>query len=108
MRLFVECHHCHRRIYLGITAEGRNELIQRLGSSDFEVECPHCNYSDTYSVNEVFAVESNVLPAGAIIGGLIGLLGGPIGLIIGSSAGALLGASADAEDQRKARLFNES
>lgn len=109
MRLFVKkCENCHQKIYLNVFARTRKKLRLEIGES-FEVKCNHCDYIGTYWVDDVWAEEGPPsLPAGAVIGGLIGLLGGPLGLIFGGGVGALLGANADENENRMVRRFNKS
>lgn len=109
MRLFIKkCKNCGQKIYLNVFAHTREELRRKIGDP-FEVKCNHCGHIDTYWADGVYAEEGPPsLPAGAIIGGLIGLLGGPLGLIIGGGLGALLGANADENEGRMVRGFNRS
>ena len=103
MRLYVQCHDCSERIYLSTRARKRSELPNHM-----EITCPHCGYTDFYSRDEVHAeAETGVTIGGAVLGGLIGLLGGPLGVIIGGIGGSILGANADAEEQRRVREFYE-
>ena len=62
-----------------------------------------------YSNRNVFAeAEAGQTTGGAVLGGLVGLLGGPIGLILGGAAGAMLGAANENSEQTKANRFNQS
>lgn len=106
MRLYVT--HCDRRIYLGISASDRYQLAESVGTR-FRVQCPRCGGYYDYSVDEVVAEpESGAAPGGAILGGLIGLIGGPLGMLIGGGVGTLWGAKADQDEERKANRFNRS
>ncbi len=109
MRLFIRgCNHCRRRIYLGIIAPTRNKLADRFGYS-FEIVCPHCQNYSHHNINEVFAEQGPpATPAGAILGGLVGLIGGPLGMLIGGGLGTLWGANADEEERRRVNRFNRS
>ena len=109
MRLYVEqCNNCNRRIYLNITALDRSQLANRIGYS-FEIQCPHCRNYSYHTVDEVLAEPGpSATPAGAILGGLIGLIGGPLGMLIGGGLGTLWGANADEEERRKVNRFNRS
>ncbi|VUT27698.1 MAG: hypothetical protein SYNGOMJ08_00248 [Candidatus Syntrophoarchaeum sp. GoM_oil] len=107
MRLYVRCGHCGHRIYLNIVVGTRGELETHIGSRYFTISCSHCGINKTYSVHDVFAeVGQSSLPAGAILGGLIGLVGGPIGTLLGGTVGSILGASADEEEKKRVRRFN--
>ena len=107
MRLFIRgCNHCRNRIYLSIITQTRDQLANRIGYS-FQILCPHCRNYSYYDVNEVFAEPGPpATPAGAILGGLVGLIGGPLGMLIGGGLGALWGASADDEEGRRVNTFN--
>lgn len=110
MRLYIrECNHCKRRIYLSIIAPTRERLAGRIGYS-FEIECPYCRKKFSYHrISEVFAEQGPpATPAGALLGGLIGLIGGPSGMIIGGTLGTLWGANADEEERKKVNRFNRS
>ena len=90
-------------IQLATIAPTRFELANLIGSQWFIVN------NETYHVNQVYAVTtSNKTAAGAIVGGLIGLLLGPEGLIIGGALGGVLGNSDDQTDIRRVKLFNQS
>lgn len=109
MRLYVRrCENCDKKIYLNVFAPTREKLREKIGEP-FKLKCNHCGYVGTYLVDDVFAEKgAPSLPAGAIIGGLIGLLGGPLGLIIGGGFGAFLGATADENEERLVNRFNRS
>lgn len=110
MRLYVKCTSCDQKIYLNIIADTRDEWREKIGEH-FLVEChhPHCGYKETYSVDDVYAEEgaSSAL-AGVALGGLIGLLGGPLGMILGGTFGMLLGTTADENEEREVRKFNDN
>lgn len=108
MRLFVTCrHNPSNRTYLTTYAETPEELIERIGGYNFEIECPFCPEVHIYSIGEVRAERGPLyyIPAGAV-GGIIGLLGGPLGLLIGGGIGILMGANADAAEEERVRRFN--
>jgi DNA-directed RNA polymerase subunit RPC12/RpoP len=108
MRLYVKCTSCDQKIYLNVIADTRDEWREKIGEH-FLVECRHCDYKETYSVDDVYAEEGvSSAPAGAVLGGLIGLLGGPLGMILGGTFGALLGATTDENEKRGVRKFNDS
>lgn len=107
MRLFVICKSCGRKTYLNIYANSRRDLIRRYGKY-LTIRCPACNHENRYHVGEVFAEEGvSKVPAGAIVGGLVGLLGGPPGVIFGGGIGALIGGTADATEKERVRRFNK-
>ena len=106
MRLYVE--HCGRAIFLGLTAADRNQLAEKIGYV-FQVECPDCGVYHSYTVKEVYAKRGPTsTAAGAIMGGLIGLLGGPLGMLIGGLGGTAWGARTDQEEDRRVDMFSRS
>lgn len=107
MRLFIrECNSCRKRIYLTVIAHSREQLAGRIGY-EFKVRCPHCGNYSNYDVNDVFAEPGPpAAPAGAILGGLIGLIGGPFGMLAGGGLGTLWGARADDEERKRVNRFN--
>lgn len=109
MRLYIKaCKNCDNKIYIDAFATTPDELRKNIGKT-FKVKCNHCEYIGTYKAYDVFAEEgSPSLPAGAIIGGFIGLFGGPFGLLIGGGLGALLGANADENEKKMVIRFNSS
>lgn len=107
MRLYVNCKQDGQKIFLNLFAHTREEWRRKVGEY-FLVEC-NCGYKGTYSVNDVFAEEGvSSVPAGAVLGGLIGLLAGPLGMILGGTLGTLLGATTDENEKMKVRKFNDS
>jgi len=107
MRLFVQCKSCNSRIYLNITAPTREGLADKIGGHEFEIRCPYCKKYTPYTVNDVFAEKTlPATPAGAIIGGLVGLVGGPLGMFIGGTLGTLWGANADEKERKIVNGFN--
>ena len=109
MRLYIRaCNYCNRKFFLTIVRSNRSILANSLGYN-FQVKCPYCGNFSYHNVNEVRA-ERGVLttPAGAVVGGLIGLIGGPLGVLIGGGIGAMIGGKKDAEETRRVDRFNRS
>jgi len=103
MRLYVVCPSTSRLIYLSNKATSRQNLPEL-----FVVRCPFEGVSHTYRrINVNAEPERGVQIGGAILGGIIGLIGGPLGLIVGGLAGAFLGDKIENSEARQARLFNE-
>jgi len=103
MKLFVIDKQTKEKKYLGVSASSRGELFTILGSPSFVLE------SKVYHVNEVLAeMEDSNTTAGVIIGGLIGILGGPIGIITGATIGGMIGNSNDSTEKEKISAFNSS
>ena len=52
-------------------------------------------------------LKSNVTVKGGLIGGLVGILGGPIGALLGGATGALLGGAADIDNEDTSKTLIE-
>ena len=102
MRLYVlNKRNPREKIYLKIEASTRWELKNKLRNSYFTLN------KVSYNVNEVFAESgTNSTATGAVLGGMIGLIGGPWGVAAGVTAGSLLGKQEDSRDDIKVRKFN--
>jgi hypothetical protein len=101
MRLYVR-NSLNEKIVLDVLAPSRDQLANKIGA-DFFVK------GEPYSVNDVLAEPSgNDTAGGAIVGGLIGLLGGGAGVIVGGFIGGLLGNKSDNNEKIKIINFNES
>jgi hypothetical protein len=93
---------------LNVLAPTREELANRTGYS-FKIQCPHCQKFSHHNIDEISAEHGPpATPAGAILGGLIGLIGGPLGMLIGGGLGTLWGASSDEEESKNVDIFNRS
>jgi hypothetical protein len=89
--------------YLNIPASNRRELAQRIGGAWFTFN------RNQYHVHQVVAEsDSNNLTSGAIIGGIIGLLAGPFGILVGGTLGGALGNEGDKTENEKVNYFNRS
>lgn len=101
MQLFINSVEGKRSI--NIKAATRNQLAKKVGGDWFIVG------EDAYNIREVFAEESNNrIVSWAIIGGLAGVLAGPIGLIGGGILGGWYGNENRNCDSTKVRIFNNS
>lgn len=104
MRLYAVCKQCRGKIYLRRVVSTRSDL-----PLSFHLLHQKRGHLDYYTPLDVVAEAGT--PAtlgGAAIGGLIGLLGGPLGLILGGATGAFLGASSDADEEKRVKNFNSS
>ncbi len=102
MRLYV-VNNRNQKVYIDLVAPTRAVLANRIGNEFFNI------HGEVYSVWDVYAeVNSNSTAAGTLIGGLIGLVGGPIGLLTGGTIGALVGNTQDTTDKEKVNQFNRS
>jgi hypothetical protein len=110
MKLFVDrCDSCQSKIYLKNVAITRTDLRRQIGFENFHLRCGTCQNEHIYSIYRVFAESEKTSTAtGAVVGGLLGLLGGPVGLLIGGGLGAAIGGADDTEEQRRVDNFNES
>ncbi|MDR1226060.1 MAG: hypothetical protein LBK47_04085 [Prevotellaceae bacterium] len=100
MKLYVKTE-SGEKVYLNISAATRAELSQKIGSNHFTIR------GVLYSVNDVKAEKDRNTTTGAVIGGALGILGGPLGIAIGSGLGALVGRAISGEDSEVDR-FNYS
>ncbi len=92
-----------QKIYLDFTAETREGLARSLGNEFFSVN------NELYTVWEVFAEkEGGNTGTGTFLGGIVGLIAGPAGMIIGGLAGAALGNIQDQTEEQKIDHFNNS
>lgn len=102
MKLYV-INSINQKVYLNLVAPTRHALAYKIGNEFFNIN------GEVYSVWDVYAEgSSNSTAAGTVIGGLIGLLGGPIGLLTGGTIGALVGNNQDSEEKEKVNRFNRS
>ena len=102
MKLYVKDPN-KRKIYLKVMAPNRRILAARIGGTIFWVN------GQRYTINDVTAeAENSGAPSGIIIGGLIGLLAGPVGAIAGSTIGGLIGNSNDSQESENVKTFNTS
>lgn len=92
------------KIYISNQASSRGELQDTLGKDTFFLEKD--NYY--YHIHDVFAEkEGNVITKSAV-GGVIGILGGPIGVGIGLLVGTAVGAMAEDKENKRIEKFNNS
>lgn len=109
MRLLIpKCNICNEKIYINIIGETRQELVSKVGHN-FKVKCDACNNINYYSVYDITAEKGiSRTPTGAILGGIIGIIGGPLGIILGSGIGTLLGGASDINEKGRIDNFNQS
>lgn len=102
MKLYVKDKDTGNKIYLRSIAPTRNKLSRKIGIKFYL-------RGNKYSIDDVFAETGvNSTTAGAIIGSLVGILGGPIGMIVSGSAGTVIGYIKDKDERTKMDVFNDS
>lgn len=102
MKLYVVSPY-NQKIYLNLAASSREELYRHLGSKRFQL------MGNIYNVNQVYAETSDDnTSTGVVVGGLIGILGGPVGIVIGSALGGLIGNQSDDTENERVVIFNNS
>lgn len=103
MRFFVTNKATRQKVYIALVANTRDDVRRQFPSGWFSVH----NYD--YHVSEVVA-EPDVynVPPRAVIGGLIGILAGPVGMVVGAGMGGATGYNKNNQEKRLANLFNHS
>lgn len=101
MKLFIK--RGNQKIYIRSSAKTRTELIRQVGGKKFSVN------GVRYNVSQVFAEKegSNTIVAG-LVGGSLGLLGGPVGFITGATLGGIIGNSSEKKEEIDVKHFNQS
>ena len=86
----------------------RDQYIEKDSAINPRIEqMRHATTASLLSRNDVIVeAETNFTAGGAVVGGLLGVLGGPIGIVLGGTIGGLLGANADSEEQKRLRQFD--
>lgn len=103
MQFFVRTKDTRSKMYVALVANYRSDLRARFPSGWFYVD------GVGYHINEVIAeAETDNVPPRAALGGLIGILAGPIGVGIGLGIGALRGRKKNINERDRANIFNNS
>lgn len=101
MKLYVVKN--NRKVYLKTKARTKKDLYRKLGRNYFYLR------RNRFYVKDVKAEKENSdTLAGVLIGGLIGVVGGPWGVITGSTIGGLIANTNETEEQKKVATFNDS
>ena len=91
------------RIFLNIHADNRRHLAALVGAPTFLL------LGESYHVNQVIAENgNNDTTAGLVIGGIVGIVAGPLGILVGGAIGGLLGNNNDSKESSKVAYFNNS
>jgi len=112
MHLHVTCRYkkCGMPIHIPTYGITRNRFVKETGSAFFEVTCHHCSRKGSYSVMEVVAEpgwEYGPM-VGLITGGAIGILFGPLGVVLGAVGGLCLGWVDLEKEKAESAVFNET
>lgn len=106
MKLYVNCKRTNNRIYLTFN----NLVYERIDiPSQLYIRCPHHD-KEYYSNRDVIAEVSNIIEvgSGALLGGLVGALAGPTGVIVGAGLGSIITRISKQHDIEAVRRFNLS
>lgn len=109
MKIFCNCNSCSRKVYLASEAKTRYQLSRAWGIN-FSIICVHCRSKNQVHVNLVRAesTKNNMPIATTIGGGLLGILAGPLGIIIGLAAGGISGGAVTYNDNNDVKTFNNN
>jgi len=104
MKYFICCKNCFNKFYINTHASVRSEL-----PSSFNINCNYCNTSNHYLPFDVTA-ETYILGSQgmAILGGLVGILGGGAGALLGIGIGAAIGKNSEKKERLSIQRFNHS
>lgn len=107
MRLYCICNICTKKVLLSSNAKTRSQLAKYWGATFF-INCPHCQRKTNIHVNIVRAEPSrkNIPFATAGAGGAVGVVAGPLGVLIGLGIGAISGGIVRSNENIEIRNFN--
>jgi hypothetical protein len=116
MKIFTYCQNnfCGRKFYLNTIARTRNDLYNTFGN-EVNVTCPLCHCNTNYDVHRFSAEVSDAgghlknSGIGVLIGGLLGIIAGPAGILFGALGGGSIGGGASYKTEIDAvNRFNNS
>lgn len=109
MKIFCTCEHCYQQIYLASEAKSRRQLSNSWGLV-FGITCSACHQHNNVHVNNVRAETThNLTPLPTTGGGiLLGIIGGPFGMILGGIAGSVSGSIIRNNDIKSVSWFNNN
>lgn len=107
MKIYCHCSTCEQKVDLASNAKTRLELANLWGRT-FQIKCSHCSRQSLIDVNGVIAEPRlKKVPIITIIsGGLIGILAGPLGILIGLGAGGVSGGAVRYKESQQVKQFN--
>lgn len=102
MKLYVINPETKRKIYLKTDAQSKTQFKKELRQNQFKLR------GIQYTIDQVHSEPkmSGSTITNVAIGGAIGLIGGPFGMLAGAAAGGFIGKMIDDNDRRKSRIFN--
>ncbi len=106
MKYYIICKKDREKIYLRLNnlIPTRNHFVD-----SFSVYCPTCASYELFRNNDIIAeTETLDISAGAILGGLIGMMISPVGAIIGTMLGSLMTGNFRIRENIAIRRFNRS
>lgn len=101
MKLYVK--DSNGKVYIKETAPNRRILAAKIGSNRFTINGRQFRVADVKA-----EAEKSGTSTGVVVGGLLGLLAGPIGLIAGGALGGLIGSNNDVQEEEVVSNFNSS
>ncbi|TAJ05070.1 hypothetical protein DMA11_23625 [Marinilabiliaceae bacterium JC017] len=102
MKLYVQ-NKRGKRIYINKVASTKLELKYELGRNEFSIN------GERYYIRDVRAQkDTNDTYIGIIVGGILGLIVGPLGIIVGGATGGIIGSGSDARKLKHVKKFNRS
>lgn len=109
MKIYCNCNFCNSKIYFASSAQTRQQLVNSWGLY-FSANCNSCQSQNQFNVNLVKAEPSHSKTpfVTTVGGGLIGIIAGPIGVLIGLAAGGIVGRVASSKDEEAVNRFNSN
>jgi len=105
MKLFVVNPDSNEKIPLTVKAKDRKDLLNKIGAEKFTVD----ESMKEYSINDVRAeLSSGGKEISAVVGGLLGLVGGGVGALAGAAFGTFIGMQSEEKEKMEVEHFNNS
>lgn len=108
MRIYCQCNICTKKVLLSSTAKTRHQLANSWGTV-FSINCLHCGSKHNVHINNVCAESSrkNITYATAGAGSAVGIIAGPLGVLIGLSVGVISGGIVYSIENKQIQNFNK-